>query len=140
MQVTITTSSAAYNTTAITNAIDLDRDYGLGPCGPTECDTQVAYVTAWGSSATGSATLRMVLADNSQIYAYKDLTITPTSLRTGLDGASGSYICTVSVSDSSDAKFDLLGATKDRHWKLYSPSTWTTLTSITLDFSPTNVI
>jgi hypothetical protein len=82
----------------------------------------------------------MALADKDRVWAYRDLTITPTTVRTGLNGTTGDYVCNVVCSDSSDNKADLIGASTDRHWYLFAPAAFTTINTVTLHFQMSNVI
>lgn len=144
MQITITSSDTAYNTTDVTKAIDLNAR-GLPICGPTDVYPQVAMVMAWCNGSSGSGTIRMGLVDDTQVYFYRDLTVTATSVATALGGTGSSYVATVSASDSSDNKVDLLGSwdgkgSNRRRWVVWAPSAFTTITSITLDFEATPVL
>lgn len=141
-QIVIASGDAEYNTTDVRNAVSIDVPY----CGPTEDRPQVALVTAFANGSSGSGTVRMGLVDTSvaaggnSLLFYRDITVTATAVATDIDGSGSSYVCTCSCSDSADNKADLLGSSGTRKWFVWAPSAFTTITSITIDFTPTSVI
>lgn len=67
-------------------------------------------VFAQSNSSSGSATLEMALVRAGVVVGRFTATVTPTTRRTAADNSSGDYICDVVFQETSNSKFDLLGA------------------------------
>lgn len=118
---------------------------GTGAAGGPQIARVFATVTTSGVPS-GTATIRFLLVDltatsTARCVGMIDATLTTTSVRTGSDGASGDYLCTIAMPDTTD-RFDLLGASRDSRYRWYagcSSALPTNVTAIRLDFSFTNV-
>lgn len=95
-------------------------------------------VATAGSAPSGSGTIRLVLISDGAVIGYKDFTYTPGSVRSGLDGSSGGYFCTLTDTASSQAttNVDLNGArTGSAYWAVGCPDAFATnVTALSLQF------
>lgn len=127
----ITDTSASVDTTTYTqvacDAPDTDGKGGHNAC----------RVAASCNASSGSATVRFVLRDTARVYFAYTLTLTPSSVRTALAGASGDYNATVTGGTGGGEWIDLFGMSADRSgqapkWYV-GVSALSTVSSVTLD-------
>lgn len=87
------------------------------PTGNTGLGPQVLWTDVVVNAAAGSATLGLAVVEKetSVVVRYTTATVTVTTRRAGIDGASGDYVCTVAWAESGNKKVDLMDFNADQH-------------------------
>lgn len=97
--------------TAYTSFWSIDGDISRGGV-PSRTLRVFATTDVSGGTASATLTAALVGRDTNTCIHRENATVSATANRTGADGASGDYVCTVSFATTSNNKMDLLGGTR----------------------------
>lgn len=107
---TLTFTSAASTTVSSYQKIPMAQGSGHGAAQP---DRALGFFATTTDSTGGElATMRIAFIEKTSktVLAYEDVSLVSTSVRTGVDGSSGNYVCTVSCASTGKKSFDAIGA------------------------------
>lgn len=137
-------SLTTFSNTAYTGFTTIQTPGAGGGRGNTQACGLFVTMTASGAPGATGTDMLLVLTDGVKVYAKYDLTAVGGTVRGGMDGISGEYLCNVTDNDTSlpIRAFDTLGADGEGlHWRIGATSAFSTnVTAVNVYCPPTQVV